>query len=110
MTGAGENVVFDSEADNLKESTGIRVGDPNGHMRDIFYWNFPRGRKCGNVSRESRSSGDRSAGQGLDGDSYNPALSQRANYIGFTSELTNDYEESNGGTIPDVFERFLGGE
>jgi hypothetical protein len=110
MTGAGENVVFDSEADNLKESTGIRQGDPNGHVRDIFYWNFPRGRKCGNVSRESRSGGDRSGGQPLDGDSYDPALSQRANYIGFTSELTNQFEESNGGTIPDVFERFLGGQ
>jgi hypothetical protein len=110
MTGAGENVVFDSEADNLKESTGIRLADPNGHVRDIFYWNFPRGRKCGNVSRESRSDGDRSGGQALDGDSYSPALSQRANYIGFTSELTNQFEESNGATIPDVFERFLGGQ
>jgi hypothetical protein len=110
MTGAGENVVFDSESDNLKESMGIREGDPNGHVRDIFYWNFPRGRKCGNVSRESRSSGDRSGGQPLDGDSYNPALSQRANYIGFASELTSSFEERNGATIPDVFERFLGAE
>jgi hypothetical protein len=110
MTGAGENIVFDSEADNLKESATIRQGDPNGHVRDIFYWNFPRGRKCGNVSRESRSSGDRAAGQSLDGDSYNPAESQRANYIAFTSELTREFEESNGATIPDIFERFLGGE
>jgi hypothetical protein len=110
MTGAGENIVFDSEADNLKESSGIRQGDPNGHVRDIFYWNFPRGRKCGNVSRESRSDADRSGGQPLDGNSYNPALSQRANYIGFTSELTRNFEESNGATIPDVFERFLGGQ
>jgi hypothetical protein len=110
MTGAGENIVFDSEADNLKESTGIREGDPNGHVRDIFYWNFPRGRKCGNVSRESRSDGDRAGGQPLNGDSYNPAESQRANYIAFTSELTGAFEESNGATIPDVFERFLGTE
>jgi hypothetical protein len=110
MTGAGENIVFDSEADNLKESTGILLGDPNGHVRDIFYWNFPRGRKCGNVSRESRSDGDRAQGQPLNGDSYNPAESQRANYIAFTSELTGEFDESNGATIPDVFERFLGGE
>jgi hypothetical protein len=110
MTGAGENVVFDSESDNLKESMGIREGDPNGHVRDIFYWNFPRARKCGNVSRESRSDGERSGGQPLDGDSYNPALSQRANYIGFASELTSSFEERNGATIPDVFERFLGAE
>jgi hypothetical protein len=110
MTGAGENVIFDSQADNLKESSGIRQADPNGHIRDIYYWNFRRDRRCGNVSRESRSSGDRSDGQALDADSYNPALSQRANYIGFTSELTREFEESNGSTIPDVFERFLGGE
>jgi hypothetical protein len=110
MTGAGENIVFDSEADNLKESTGIREGDPNGHVRDIFYWNFPRGRKCGNVSRESRSDADRSGGQPLNGDSYNPAESQRANYIAFTSELTGQFEETNGAGIPDVFERFLGGQ
>lgn len=110
MTGAGENVIFDSESDNLKESTGILLGDPNGHVRDIFYWNFPRGRKCGNVSRESRSDAERATGQPLNGNSYNPALSQRANYIGYTSELTGEFEESNGAAIPDVFERFLGGE
>ncbi|HYZ29561.1 MAG TPA: hypothetical protein VE570_10925 [Thermoleophilaceae bacterium] len=110
MTGAGENVVFDSEADNLKESTGIRVADANGHTQDIFYWNFPRGRRCGNVSRESRSDGDRSAGQSLNGNSYEPALSQRANYIAYVSEQTGEFEESNGSTIPDVFTRFLGGQ
>ena len=110
MTGAGENVIFDSESDNLKESTGILLGDPNGHVRDIFYWNFPRGRKCGNVSRESRSADDRTTGQPLNGNSYNPALSQRANYIAYTSELTGQFEEANGAAIPDVFERFLGGE
>ena len=110
MTGAGENVIFDSESDNLKESSGIQLADPNGHIRDIFYWNFPRGRKCGNVSRESRSDADRASGQPLDGNSFNPALSQRANYIGYTSELTGAFEESNGAAIPDVFERFLGGQ
>jgi hypothetical protein len=110
MTGAGENVVFDSESDNLKESSGILLGDPNGHVRDIFYWNFPRGRKCGNVSRESRSDGDRSGGQPLNGDSYSPAQSQRSNYIAYTSELTGEFEETNGATIPDVFERFLGAQ
>jgi hypothetical protein len=110
MTGAGENIVFDSQAANLKESAGIREADPNGHVRDIYYWNFPRGRKCGNVSRESRSSGDRAGGQPLNGDSYNPALSQHGNYLGFVSEETGEFDETNGSTIPDVFERFLGGQ
>jgi hypothetical protein len=112
MTGAGENIIFESEATNLKESSGIQVADPNGPVRDIYYWNFPRGRKCGNVSRETRSAEPRESGTGqpLNGNSYTPALSQRANYIGFTSELSGHFGEKNGRGIPDTFIRFLGGE
>ena len=112
MTGAGENIIFESNASNLKESSGISLADPNGPVRDIYYWNFPRGRKCGNVSRETRSAEPRESGTGqpLNGDSYNPALSQRANYIGFTSLLSQHFDERNGNTIPDTFIRFLGGE
>ncbi|MEX2197140.1 MAG: hypothetical protein WD844_17850 [Thermoleophilaceae bacterium] len=112
MTGAGENIVFDSEATNLKESSGIAVADANGAARDVFYWNFPRGRRCGNVSRESRGSQPREAGSGqpLNGASTNPATSNRANYIGFTSTQSGDLGELNGPGIPDVFVRFLGGE
>lgn len=112
ITGAGENVVFDSEATNLKESGGILVADANGPVRDVYYWNFPRGRKCGNVSRESRGSQRREDGSGqpLNGPSTNAATSNRANYIGFTSTQTGDLGELNGPAIPDVFLRFLGGE
>lgn len=110
ITGAGENIVFDSQADNLKESNGISRADPNGReIRDIYYWNFPRGRKCGNVSRESRSGGDRSGGQPLNDNSQNPTASNRANFIGYTSEQAGDGGEANGRVIPDVFARFLGG-
>lgn len=112
MTGAGENIIFESNATNLKESSGILVADPNGPVRDIYYWNFPRGRKCGNISRETRSAEPRESGTGqpLNGDSYTPALSQRANYIGFTSVLNGHFGESNGASIPDTFVRFLGGQ
>jgi hypothetical protein len=112
MTGAGENIVFDSAADNLKESGSISKADPNGRdIRDIYYWNFPRGRKCGNISRESRSAEPREAGTGqpLNDNSVNPAASNRANFIAFTSEQTGDSGERNGKVIPDVFVRFLGG-
>ena len=111
MTGAGENIIFESNATNLRESSGIRVADPNGPVRDIYYWNFPRGRQCGNVSRESRSAEPRESGTGqpLNGDSYMPALSQRANYIGFTSAQNGHHGDRNG-TLPDTFIRFLGGE
>lgn len=112
MTGAGENVIFESNATNLKESSGIQVADPNGPIRDIYYWNFPRGRKCGNVSRETRSAEPRESGTGqpLNGDSFSPALSQRANYIAFSSNLHGHFGESNGASIADTFIRFLGGQ
>ncbi len=50
ITGAGEFILFDSIATNLKESSGIK-DDANG-VRDMFLWNRP----TGNVSLESRSS------------------------------------------------------
>jgi hypothetical protein len=110
MTGAGENVLFDSEATNLRESTGVSVADANGPTRDVYYWNFPRERPCGNVSRESRGSQPREGGTGqpMNGPSVNPAASNRANYIGFTSTATGDLGETNGPGIADVFMRFLG--
>lgn len=113
MSGAGENVVFDSEATNLKESATILVADANGPVRDIYYWNFPRTRQEGNVSRESRDDSvprEAGTGQPLNGASTNPSASQRANYIGFTSNAAGQSGDTNGGGIADVFLRFLGGQ
>jgi hypothetical protein len=112
ITGAGENIVFDSTATNLYEpGRSAAFADPNGAVRDIYYWNFPRGRKCGNVSRESRDdSAPPLTGQPYDGDSFNPAASNRANFIGFTSDATGVGGEQNGRLIPDAFVRFLGGQ
>ena len=112
MTGAGENIVFDSQADNLYEpGRSLQTADPNGRgVRDVYYWNFPRGRKCGNVSRESRDDASPANGGPLNGDSYNPTASNRANFIGFTSTETGFAGESNGRELADVFVRFLGGQ
>ena len=49
IIGAGEFVLFDSLATNLKRSLSIR-DDANG-VRDVFLWNRP----SGNVSLESRA-------------------------------------------------------
>jgi len=105
MTGAGENIAFDSEATNLRQSTGITSIDPNGPIRDVYYWNFPRGRGFGNVSRESKPG---PKGE-FNGPSTNPGVSNRSNYIGFTSEQTGQSGEINGAEIADVFSRFMGG-
>ena len=109
MTGAGENIVFESEATNLRQSPHIRTIDPNGPVRDVFYWNFPRDRQTGNVSRESRPGAGSEDGGFYNGASTNPSASSRANYIGFTSTQTGLSGESNGDGIADVFIRFLGG-
>jgi hypothetical protein len=111
MTGAGENIAFDSEATNLRQSIHIaeRNTDPNGTTRDVYYWNFPRGRMSGNVSRESRSGRALDDGGYFAGATTNPSTSSRANFIGFTSTQAGLSGESNGPGIADVFLRFLGG-
>ena len=105
MTAAGENILFDSEATNLRQSLSIRSIDPNGPIRDIYYWDFPRERLKGAVSRESKPEAKRE----FNGPSTNPGTSARANYIGFTSTQTGQSGEANGPSIADVFIRFLGG-
>ena len=111
ITGAGENVLFDSMATNLRQSPGIKTIDPNGSIRDVYYWNFPRARMFGNVSRESKPGSELSTAESFyDGPSTNPSASNRANFVAFTSAQTGRSGEANGGSIDDVFIRFLGGE
>lgn len=110
MTGAGENVAFDSQATNLRQSPDIRTIDPNGDVRDVYYWNFPRSRMTGNVSRESKPGSELTKAESFfNGPSTNPSTSNRANFIAFTSAQSGRSGESNGEGIEDVFLRFLGG-
>jgi hypothetical protein len=74
ISGAGEFVLFDSEATNLKPSAS--VNDSNG-VRDVFLWNRP----SGNVALESRDSENGN----LASASQNPATSSRGNYVPFES-------------------------
>lgn len=104
MTGAGENIAFDSTATNLRQSEHITEIDPNGPVRDVYYWNYPRRRSHGNVSRESKPG---VKGE-FNGASVNPSTSNRANYIGFESTQVGASGEANGAGIADVFLRFLG--
>lgn len=108
MSGAGEIIVFVSEATNLRESRGIRRVDPNGRIADVFFWNFPRGRGYGAVSRESRTNGSRGSGQPWPAPVRNPAISNKANYLGWTSDARAAGATSPPG-IEDVFIRFMGG-
>ncbi len=84
ISGAGEFVLFDSEATNLKEGPSIR-DDANG-VRDLFLWNRP----TGNVSLESRGAPPAPGQKGayLSQPSGLPATSSRGNYVGFVSQGT----------------------
>ncbi|HEY7632202.1 MAG TPA: hypothetical protein VH817_15960 [Thermoleophilaceae bacterium] len=75
ISDAGEFVLFDSMADNLRPSGDVAT-DTNG-VRDVFLWNRP----SGNVSLESRNA----ANGYLAFPSQHPATSARGNYVPFES-------------------------
>jgi TolB protein len=102
ISGAGQFVVFDSAATNLRPTRdGV---DPNGATRDIFLWNFPAGRGYGNVSRESRPGQQGAFTQ----PSTNPSMSSHGNYIAFTSMASGQLSNASRG-VPNVLMRFMGG-
>jgi hypothetical protein len=103
ISSAGQFILFDSAATNLRPTSAIHHGDPNGTTRDVFLWNFPPRRGYGNVSRESRP-GRRGA---FMAPSVAPATSAHGNYVAFTT--TSSGRASGGGTA-NVFMRFLGAE
>jgi hypothetical protein len=75
ISDAGEFVLFDSQATNLRPSESVKP-DPNG-VQDVFLWNAP----TRNVSLESRN-----AENGyLRSPSQHPATSSRGNYVPFES-------------------------
>src|SRR3954451_23742084 len=75
ISDAGEFILFDSEATNLRPSESVKP-DPNG-VKDVFLWNAP----TRNVSLESRN-----AENGyLSSASQHPATSSRGNYVPFES-------------------------
>ena len=76
ISGAGEFVLFESDASNLRPSGAVRP-DGNG-VRDVFLWN----QRSGNVSLESRDSLN---GYLAGAPSHDPATSSRGNYVPFES-------------------------
>jgi hypothetical protein len=73
ISDAGEFVLFDSMADDLRPSADVGA-DTNG-VRDVFLWN----RRSGNVSLESRNA----VNGYLDTPSQHPSTSSRGNYVPF---------------------------
>jgi hypothetical protein len=107
ISSAGTFIMFDSTATNLRPQADMVGTDPNGHVRDVFLWNFSSGRGYGNVSRESRPA-DNGA---FAAPSVAPAISSHGNYVAFTCNEGGLAADGSGGrAIPNVFMRFLGGE
>jgi hypothetical protein len=105
ISSAGQFVLFDSAATNLRPKAGMVGTDPNGHVRDVYLWNFSSSRGYGNVSRESRPPGDGA----FSTPSVAPATSAHGNYVAFTTSSAAGAAGGGGGSIPNVFMRFLGG-
>jgi hypothetical protein len=104
ITSAGQFVLFDSAATNLRPASSMVGTDPNGHVRDVFLWNFSLHRDYGNVSRESRPP----SADAFSTPSVAPAASAHGNYVAFTTSA-GGRAAGGGGAIPNVFMRFLGG-
>jgi hypothetical protein len=105
ISSAGQFVLFDSAATNLRPASNMVGTDPNGHVRDVFLWNFSLHRGYGNVSRESRPPG----ASAFSAPSVDPATSAHGNYVAFTTTAGGGAVGGAGGSIPNVFMRFLGG-
>ena len=104
ISSAGQFVLFDSAATNLRPKRSFVGTDPNGHVRDVFLWNFSLHRGYGNVSRESRPPNNGA----FSTPSVDPATSAHGNYVAFTTSAGAG-AAGGGGAIPNVFMRFLGG-
>lgn len=112
ISGAGENVAFDSEAVNFGGAGNSPKTQGNGRLPSVFSWSFPRRRGHGNVKLVQRK---RCQGNCL-GPELEPSMSSRGNYIAWLvwmSELCNPARERWPGDrdcplFTDVFMRWMG--
>jgi hypothetical protein len=106
ISSAGQFILYDSAASNLRPKASMVGTDPNGHVRDVYLWNFSLGRGYGNTSRESRPPNNGA----FSAPSVAPATSAHGNYVAFTCDAGGLTADGSGGrAIPNVFMRFLGG-
>ena len=111
ITGGGEQACFRSfgiETHNVK----FRRDRHTGPFQHIYYWNFPRERMIGAFSGESKegpsSSTELKRDDGTAASNFSCGISNRGNFIGFTSDTEHMAADQNGHSF-DVFMRFMGG-
>jgi hypothetical protein len=112
ISGAGEQACFRSFGVNARNEKFVNDGQPGPFMH-IYFWNFPRERMIGAFSGESRAERLKNTelrrDDGTAAFSWSCAISNRGNFIGFTSDTEHMAGETNGRTLPDMFVRFMGG-
>lgn len=110
-TGAGEQACFRSFARNFREVM-FNADEHPGPFMHIYFWNFPRERRVGKISGESKAG---RTGEFTHNGETDPAMnwscdiSNRGNFIGFSSDQDDEAGETNGSAVPDMFMRFMGG-
>ena len=110
-TGAGEQACFRSFARNFREVMFNDDGHPGPFMH-IYFWNFPRERRVGKLSGESKAGRTGEFTRNGDTDpamNWSCDISNRGNFIGFSSDQDGEAGETNGSQTPDMFMRFMGG-
>jgi hypothetical protein len=112
ISGAGEQACFRSFGVNARNEKFVNDGQAGPFMH-VYFWNFPRERMVGAFSGESKEGKLKNTELRRDDKTaafnWSCAISNRGNFIGFTSDTEHQAGETNGRQIPDMFMRFMGG-
>ena len=111
ISGAGEQACFRSfGVDTRQHKFGVLP--LTGPYMHIYYWNFPREKMAGAFSGESREGSTKDTEFKHDDNSaawnWSCAISNRGNYIAWSSDAEHQAGDSNGRGIADMFLRFMG--
>ena len=111
ISGAGEQACFRS----FGKETHNRKFAADGHdspFMHVYYWNFPRERGVGKFTGESKADrlppSEFTRADNTPAFNWSCAISNRGNFIGWTSDEELKSGEANGAAIPDMFLRFMG--
>jgi len=112
ISGAGEQACFRSFGTETRKHK-FGVAPLTGPYMHIYFWNFPREKMAGAFTGESREGTLKSSEFKRDDNSaafnWSCAISNRGNYIAWSSDDEHQAGESNGRGIADMFLRFMGG-
>ena len=111
ISGAGEQACFRSFGVVTRQKK-FGVAPLTGPYMHIYFWNFPREKMSGAFTGESREAVDRATEFKRNDSSaafnWSCGISNRGNYIAWSSDDEGQAGETNGRGLADVFLRFMG--